>query len=155
MALVLTADVVDQQLTNYLECHGIRQQFGAQERILVCLTADSNAEEMIATAQLIALRFYAELVIVNVDQPETSSVDRAALDEKLSMARAAGARVEILHGRDPIATVMAFARARGMTQVFIGHSRRSPFWSRMFGTSVDRLVRLSRGLDIRIFPNRQ
>jgi two-component system sensor histidine kinase KdpD len=155
MALVLTADVVDQQLTNYLECHGIRQQFGAQERILVCLTADSNAEEMIATAQLIALRFYAELVIVNVDQPETSSVDRAALDEKLSMARAAGARVEILHGRDPIATVMAFARARGMTQVFIGHSRRSPFWSRMFGTSVDRLVRLSRGLDVRIFPNRQ
>jgi K+-sensing histidine kinase KdpD len=110
---------------------------------------------MIATAQLIALRFYAELVVVNVDQPEISSVDRAALDEKLGLARAAGARVEILHGRDPIATVMAFVRARGMTQVFIGHSRRSPFWSRMFGTSVDRLVRLSRGLDVRIFPNRQ
>jgi two-component system sensor histidine kinase KdpD len=155
MALVLTADVVDYQLTNYLECHGIRQQFGAQERILVCFTADSNAEEMIATAQLIALRFYAELVVVNVDQPEISSVDRAALDEKLSLARAAGIRVEILQGRDPIATVMAFARTRGMTQVFIGHSRRSPFWSRLLGTSVDRLVQLSRGMDVRIFPNKQ
>jgi two-component system sensor histidine kinase KdpD len=155
MALVLAADVVDHQLTSYLECHGIKQQFGAQERILVCITADSNAEEMLETARLIALRFYAELVVVNVDQPEISSVERAAVDEKLSLARAAGARVEILHGKDPISTVMAFARSRGMTQVYVGHSRSSGFWSRLFGTSVDRLVQLSRGMDVRIFPNKQ
>ena len=90
MALVLAADVVDHQLTNYLECHGIRQHFGAQERILVCLTADSNAQEMIETAQLMALRFYGELVAVNVDEPHISSVERAALDEKLGLARSAG-----------------------------------------------------------------
>jgi two-component system sensor histidine kinase KdpD len=155
MALVLAADVVDQQLTSYLDSHGIKQQFGAQERILVCITAGSNAEEMLETARLIALRFYAELVVVNVDQPEISSVERAAVDEKLSLARAAGARVEILHGKDPITTVMAFARARGMTQVFVGHSRRSGYLSRLLGTSVDRLVRLSRGMDVRIFPNKQ
>ena len=155
MALILAADVVDRQLTSYLESHGIKQQFGAQERILVCITADSNAEEMIETARLVALRFYAELVVVNVDQPELSSIERAAVDEKLNLARAAGARVEILQGRDPISTVMAFARTRGMTQVFAGHSRRSRFLSRMLGTSVDRLVRLSRGMDVRIFPNKQ
>ncbi|MBZ5494494.1 MAG: hypothetical protein LAO76_26520 [Acidobacteriia bacterium] len=67
MALVLAADVVDHQLTSYLESHGIKQQYGTQERILVCITADSNAEEMLETARLIALRFYAELVVVNVD----------------------------------------------------------------------------------------
>ena len=154
MALVLAADVVDHQLSNYLECHGIRQHFGAQERILVCLTADSNAQEMIETAQLLALRFYGELIVVNVDQPHISSVERAALDEKLGLARAAGVRVEILHGRDPIDTVMAFARSRGMTQVFIGHSRRGRLWSRIFGSSVDRLTRRARGMDVRIFPNK-
>jgi len=155
MALVLAADVVDHQLTSYLESHGIKQQFGTQERILVCITADSNAEEMLETARLITLRFYAELVVVNVDQPEISSVERAAVDEKLSLARAAGARVEILQGKDSISTVMAFARSRGMSQVFVGHSRRSGFWSQLLGTSVDRLVRLSRGMDVRIFPNKQ
>ncbi|MGH9565317.1 MAG: universal stress protein [Candidatus Angelobacter sp.] len=154
MALVLAADVVDQQLTRYLESHGIRQQFGAQERILVCLTADSNAEEMIRTAQTIAQRFYGELFVVNVDQPEISSVDRAALDAKLAFARTAGARVHILHGRNRIEAVLEFARSRGITQIFIGHSHRSNFWSKLLGNSVDRLVRQSRGMDVRIFPNR-
>jgi two-component system sensor histidine kinase KdpD len=153
MVLVLAADVVDHQLTNYLDAHGVSQHFGTQERILVCLTADSSAREMIETAQTIARRFYGELLAVNVDQPEISSVERAALEEKLSWAREAGVRVEILHGRDPIDTLLEFARARGITQIFIGHSRTSRWWSRLFGSKLDRLVRLSRGMDVRIFPN--
>jgi len=42
LALVLAADVVDRQLTDYLRQHGIRQQFGAHERILVCITPRPN-----------------------------------------------------------------------------------------------------------------
>lgn len=155
MALVLAADVVDHQLTNYLESHGIKQNFGTQERILVCITPDSNAEAMIETAGTIARRFYGELIVVNVDQPEISSVDREALDEKLALARAAGAKIEILHGRDPVDAILEFARSRGITQVFVGHSHRSKFWSRVLGNTVDRLVQQSRGMDVRIFPNRK
>ena len=43
MALILAADVVDHQLVNYLESHGITQHFGTQERILVCITARADA----------------------------------------------------------------------------------------------------------------
>ncbi len=57
MALVLAADVVDHQLSKYLESHGIRQHFGAQERILVCITPRSNIQEMLETAQIITQRF--------------------------------------------------------------------------------------------------
>ena len=153
IALVLAADVVDQQLTSYLESHGIRHNFGTQERILVCLAADSKTQEMIETAKMIAQRFYGELVVVNVDQPEISSVERAAVDENLSLARAAGVRVEILHGRDPVTAILEFARSRGITQVFVGHSRSSRSWSRLFGNSLNRLVRSLRGMDVRIFPN--
>jgi len=120
----------------------------------VCLTADSNAQAMIESAQTIAKRFYGELIVVNVDQPEISSLERAAVDEKLSLARGAGVRVEILHGRDPIDTIVQFARSRAITQIFVGHSRSSRVWSRMFGNSLDRLIRQSRGMDVRIFPNR-
>jgi two-component system sensor histidine kinase KdpD len=154
MALVLAADVVDHQLAEYLASHGIRQQLATQERILVCLTGDSNAQLMIETAKVIAKRFYGELIVVNVDQPEISSLDRAALDDKLSLARAAGIRVEILHGRDPMDTILQFARSRAVTQIFVGHSRSSRVWSRMFGNSLNRLIRQSRGMDVRIFPNR-
>lgn len=155
MALVLAADVVDQQLTRYLESHGIRQHFSTQERILVCLTAHSNVEEILGTAQVIAQRFYGELLVVNVDQPEISSVDRAMLDKKLAFARGAGSRVLILHGRDPIDTILEFARTQGITQIFIGHTHRTRFWSRMLGNQVDTLIRRSRGMDVRIFPERK
>ena len=43
IALLLAADVVDRQLEAYLHRNGIPQTFGAQERILVCITPRANA----------------------------------------------------------------------------------------------------------------
>lgn len=152
MALVLTADVVDHQLTDYLQRHGIRQQFGTVERILVCITPRANVHEMIETAQTVAERFHGELIVAYVNQPQISAADQAILDEKLEFAQAAGARVEILDGEDPVDTLLEFARSRGVTQLFIGHSQRTGIWPRLRGNPVDRLVRQSRGMDVRVFP---
>jgi two-component system sensor histidine kinase KdpD len=152
LALVLAADVVDHQLTNYLERHGIRQQFGTHERVLVCITPRANVQEMIETAQTIAERFHGELIVAYVSQPQISAADQAILDQKLAIAQAAGARVEILDGEDPVDTLLEFARSRGITQLFIGHSQRTGIRPRLRGSPVDRLIRLSRGMDVRIFP---
>ncbi len=152
MTLVLAADVVDQQLNEYLEEHGIRQQFGAHERILVCITPRSNVSEMLETAQLIAERFHAELVVAYVDQPNISAADQAALEERLDQARVAGARIEILHGEDPVHAIVEFARSHGITQLFIGHSQRGGMRAKLLGNPVDKLIRQASGMDIRIFP---
>jgi two-component system sensor histidine kinase KdpD len=153
MALVLAADVVEHQLTRYLDRHGIRQHFGAQERILVCVTPRANLREMIEPARTIAESFHGELIVAYVKQPQISAADQASLDEKLAIAQAAGARVEILEGEDPVEALLQFARSRGITQLFIGHSQRSGLWSRLWGNPVDRLIRLSRGMDVRVFPH--
>jgi len=153
LALLLAADVVDQQLSDYLERHGIRQDFGTQERILVCMTPRANIQEMIDTARIIADRFHGELIVAYVNQPEISPDDQATLQEKLAIARTAGARIEILDGEDPVDTLLEFARSRGITQLFIGHSQRAGIWPRIRGNPVDRLIRLSRGMDVRVFPH--
>jgi two-component system sensor histidine kinase KdpD len=155
MALVLAADVVDHQLTKYLESHGIKQHFGSQERILVCITPRSNALEMLETAQIITRRFHGELYVVHVNRPKISAADRGALKDKLAVARATGAHVEVLEGHDPVNRILEFARARNITELFIGHSQHSKFWSRIQGTPADKLIRNSRGMDVRIFPNNQ
>jgi two-component system sensor histidine kinase KdpD len=152
MALVLAADVVDQQLNSYLEEHGIRQQFGAHERILVCITPRSNLTEMLETAQTIAKRFHAEVTTAYVDQPDLSQQDRAALEAKLDEARAAGATIEILHGENPANAILEFAHNRGITQLFVGHSQRAGLRSQILGNPVDNLIARSRGMDIRVFP---
>lgn len=152
IALVLAADVVDQQLNDYLERHHIRQHFGAQERILVCITPRSNAREMIETGRRIRDRFHGELVVAYVSQPEISPRDRAALEEKLAIAREAGARIEILDGEDPVDAILDFAHSQGITQIFIGHSQRFGVWSRLWGNPVEKLIRRARGMDVRVFP---
>jgi two-component system sensor histidine kinase KdpD len=152
LALVLAANVVDHQLEDYLELHGIRQRLGTQERVLVCITPRANARDMIETGRIIAERFHGELIVAYVSQPEISPADQAALDEKLAIARAAGASIEVLDGEDPVGTILDFARARGITQLFIGHSRRSGLWTRIWGNPVDNLIRKSEGMDVRVFP---
>jgi two-component system sensor histidine kinase KdpD len=152
LALVLAADVVEHQLTEYLERHGIKQHFGAHERILVCITPRANVHEMIETARTIAEKFHGELIAAYVRQSRISSADETALNDKLAIARAAGASVEILDGEDPVETLLEFARSRGITQIFIGHSQRTGFWPRILGNPVDKLIRGSRGMDVRVFP---
>lgn len=153
MALVLAADVVEHQLTDYLERHGIRQNFGTQERILVCVTPRANVREMLEPARSIAQSFHGELIVAYVRQAQISADDEAELNEKLAMAHAAGARVEILEGQDPVETLLQFARSSGITQLFIGHTQRTGIWARLSENPVDRLIRLSRGMDVRIFPH--
>jgi two-component system sensor histidine kinase KdpD len=136
-----------------MERHGIGQQFAAHERIMVCVTPRANVSEMMGVARTVADRFHADLIAAYVHQPELSQTDQAALDEKLAIAREAGARVEILDGEDPIDLLLEFAKSHGVTQLFIGHSQRRGAWSRMWGTPVDRLIRQSRGMDIRVFPH--
>ena len=151
-ALELAADVVDHQLNEYLERHGIRHSIGAQERIMVCITPRANAGAMIETARVIAERFHGELIAAYVNQPEISPAGRAALEERLDIARAAGARVEILDGENPVDAILEFAKASGITQLFIGHSQRSGFWQRIWGNPVDKLIRGTPGMDVRVFP---
>ena len=80
--------------------------------------------------------------------------DQAALDAKLAMARAAGASIEILDGEDPVDAILDFARARGITQLFIGHSQRSGLWSRLWGNPVDKLIRGREAWTCEYFLNR-
>ena len=151
LALVLAADVVDHQLNEYLERNGLRQQFGANERILVCVTPRANIQEMMEMAQIMTQRFHGELTVAYVHQPNISSEDQAALDARLAIASAAGAHIEILEGDDPADVLLEFARSRGITQLFVGHSQRTGL-SRLFGSPIGKLIRDSRGMDVRVFP---
>jgi two-component system, OmpR family, sensor histidine kinase KdpD len=152
LALVLAADVVDHQLTGYLERHGIPPSFSATERILIGITPRANIQAMLEIGLMIAERFHGELIVAYVNQPDISPEDRAALEEKLAAAGAAGARVEILEGADPAEALFNFAKSRGVTQLFVGHSQRSGIRARILGSPIDKLIRLSQDMDVRVFP---
>src|SRR5262249_6109843 len=151
LTLVLAADVVDHQLTDYLERHGVRQHVGAHERILVCVTPRANMQEMMDTARIVAQRFHGELLVAYVEQSGLSPEDHSALDARLAVANAANVHVEILEGDDPADTILEFARSRGITQLFVGHSQRGGL-SRLKGSPTDKLIWEGHGMDVHVFP---
>jgi len=153
MALVLTADVIDAGLQRYLHEHGMEQNWGAHERLLICLTPRANFDRMIATARKNASRFHCDMLAVYVKQTNLSEADRKSLDRGLEKARSEGAQVEVLTGDDPIEAIVQFARSHAITQIFVGHSVKRDLGTRMFGSPVSRLVRTARGIDVRVFPH--
>ena len=91
---------------------------------------------MLEEAQIVADRFHGELIVAYVRQPNISSEDQSALDVRLAIASAVGAQIEILEGDDPAQALLEFARSRGVTQLFVGHSQRAGL-ARFWGSPLD------------------
>ncbi len=153
IALLLAADVIDDQLEAYLKRQGVAQLWGTQERILVCLAPTTNATRMIERARLTRERFHGELFVVYVGRRDLNSDDQLALQRNLELARQAGAEVKLLDGEDEVNTIMNLARKEGITQIFIGHSLTNDWRARFVRTTADRLIRAAEGIDVKLFPN--
>ena len=151
-ALLLTADVVDRQLESYLRLNGIQSTWGTQERILVCMTPRANAARMLASGRRNADRFHGELFAIYVVQQNLTAEDHMALERNVTLARAQHAHIETLEGKDPVGTILEYARGHGITQIFVGHNLRRGWRSRFGGTPLDRLIRDAEGIDVRVFP---
>jgi two-component system sensor histidine kinase KdpD len=151
-ALLLTADVVERQLEAYLRLNGIPSTWGTQERILVCMTPRANASKMLASGRRNADRFHGELFAIYVMQENLTPEDRMALERNITLAKAQQAHVQTLEGKDPVKTILEYARAHGMTQIFVGHNLRHSWRDRLGGTPLDRLIRDAEGIDVRVFP---
>ncbi|HUB32484.1 MAG TPA: hypothetical protein VMA31_05620 [Bryobacteraceae bacterium] len=147
LALLLAADVVDTQLQGYLDEHDVGSRWGAQERVLVCLTPRSNAADMLRSGQRNAERFHGALLAAYVDQGSLGQQDSERLEANLALARELGAEVHCLKGADFVTTILDFAHDERVTQIFIGHSQgaRGP---------TDRLIDAAEDFDVRIFPQR-
>lgn len=151
LALLLAADVVDQQLLDYLGSHHLMPQWGTQERILVCLTPHSDPE-MLRAGQRNSRRFHGGLLAAHMEQEGLSATDQKLLDQQLAAAREAGAEVHCLKRADFVGAILELAREQRVTQIFIGHSLRRPRWFRR--SLVDRLIDAADSIDVRLFPHR-
>jgi two-component system sensor histidine kinase KdpD len=153
LALLLAAEVVDDQLQRYTQSHGIEMLPGSQERILVCITPRSNAQQMLESGRRNAERFHCELLVLYVEQKNLSKEDRNAVRSHIALARKLGAEVHSIGEQDSVPSIVEFARAHSVTQLFVGHSVPSGWREILSRNALDRLIEAAKGMDIRIFPH--
>jgi two-component system sensor histidine kinase KdpD len=152
-ALLVAAEIVDDQLRLYLRRHNVREMFGLEERILVCISSAPHVVGMLESGRRNADRFRGKLHVVNVrDKRRLSDADQAMLEKNLALAMSLGARVETLDGPDVAAAVIRYAREYGITQIFIGQSARPRSWLPFRRDPTEKILRLADGIDVSLFP---
>jgi two-component system, OmpR family, sensor histidine kinase KdpD len=153
VALLLTADVVDKQLERYLARHGLEQHWGTQERILLCVSPNSDSNRMLESAIRNRDRFHGELIVLSLNRSEWSPEEKSRMHAFLDAARDKRAEVVEIDAENTVESILRFARQRGITQIYIGHRGRESWYERAFGSEMDKLIAQAEGMDVRVFPH--
>ncbi|QJR36305.1 universal stress protein [Gemmatimonas groenlandica] len=124
------------------------------DRLLVCLSSNPPLSRvLLRKASRIAGRLNSDWYCVYVQTPDEradridATVQRRLVDN-IQLAQSMGAEVVKLEGTDVAATLVRFARERGVTLVIIGQSTRSRWHRLRHGSVVDRLIAGREGLDV-------
>jgi two-component system sensor histidine kinase KdpD len=127
-----------------------------QERILICLTERPSTAVLIRRGKRVADYLHADCLAVHVERnsghgrPEARS---GALEKHLSFARNLHIETHVLRGKDVARTIVEFARAQNITQVFLGRAGAHRFWGGV-GSTVHKVVSQARDREITVVAER-
>jgi two-component system sensor histidine kinase KdpD len=134
LALLWTADRVDDALKQYRDQHDITGTWEARERIVVGLTGGPEGETLIRRAARIAARSSGgDLLAVHVARSDgLVGASHEALTTQRQLVESLGGTFHQVLGDDVPAALLAFARGQNATQLVLGDSRR-PSLARILG----------------------
>ncbi len=162
LALLWTADRVEEGLTQYRGEHEIHNTWEARERVVVALTGGPEGETLIRRAARVAARSRggrpqpSHLLAVHVVPP--SGIGERPTGELLRqrnlLAELGGTYHQVV-GTDVPSALLEFARGAHATQIVLGSSRRRA-WQYVFGPGVGTIVaRESGDIDVHIVTHEE
>ena len=126
LALLWTADKVDEALQRYRAEHDIEGTWEARERVVVALTGGPEGETLIRRAARIAARSSGgDLLAVHVTRSDgLTGASPADLAAQRQLVETLGGTYHQVVGDDVAEALLTFARAENATQLVLGGSRR-------------------------------
>jgi two-component system sensor histidine kinase KdpD len=128
------------------------------ERLLLLVGPEPSSAALIRRGRRVADGLRAECLAVHVsrtsDLGELAKDERERLERHLNFARALQIETRILEGRDVAGTLLAFARANGVTQIFVDRNTRSADRAWFGGSLVERIVNGAQGLQVTVVSDR-
>ncbi|MFI7245900.1 ATP-binding protein [Streptomyces qinglanensis] len=149
LALLWTADRVDEYLQQYRSEHRIRTTWQARERIVVGLTGGPEGRTLIRRAARMAAKGSgSEILAVHISHadgltpasPQELAVQRTLVEDL-------GGTYHHVIGEDIPQALLEFARGHNATQIVLGSSRRRT-WQYVFGPGVGATVARDSGPDL-------
>lgn len=129
---------------------------GRAERILVCLTGRPASAMLIRRGKRVADYLHADCLAIHVvAEGEESPESRGAVERHFSFARNLRIETHVEESRDVPGAITRFARARGVTQIFMGRPGPRPWWRLFRENIVQGVVRQARDMQITIVAERR
>ena len=157
LALRRAAQVVDAQMLDLVRAQALAGAWGSGERIVVAVSEQASAAELVRTARRQAEALHAPWTAVHIETPRSLQFgerERSALADVLTLAGQLGAHVMTIPAASVVAGLrLAVAEARA-TQLIVGKSERSRWFELRHGSVVDRLVREVPDVAVHVVPMR-
>ncbi len=158
LALRQTAEEVDEDLEEYMKEHGIKDNWSIVERVMVCIGPSPSAKKLIRRGARISRRYKCEWMTVSVDctnrfAPKLTEKQKEMLESYHKLARQLGAEVVTLKGKSVSGELADFAHERHITQIIIGHSRRTKVQTLLRGSTVSKLLKQTKNIEVHVIPN--
>jgi len=150
LALRRAAERVDAQMRGYMREHGIRETWPAGERVLVCIGPNPAGARLVRAGKRMATSLKCDWTVLYVEAPgqRISTSDREALVQNLQLAEELGAQTATLSGLNAAEEMLAYARAHNVTKIVVGKPTHGRWRDKLFGSTLDQLVRGSGELDV-------
>lgn len=144
LALLWTADRVDEALDEYRRLHGIERPWETRERVVVALTGASDGERLIRRAARMAQRAKGDLVAVHVRPQDGLAAPAAeALDRQRALVERLGGGYREVVEDDVAGALVTTARTLNATQLVLGATRRSRWQELTRGSVINAVIRES------------
>jgi two-component system sensor histidine kinase KdpD len=135
------------------------QPSGRKECILICIDERPSAAVLIRRGRRVADYLRAECFAIYVSADPAlshlSQEQRESVEKHLGFARNLRIEVSVVQGNVVADGIVEFARTRHATQIFMGRSPSKGWKHRLRGSTLHRVVRLARDMEITIVAERR
>lgn len=149
LALREVADEVDEKLTIYKNKKDVEGLVGAQEKILVCVNLNFNAEYLIRRGYRIAKVLKTELFVLYAKKRYVQTKEELIKLEKLEkLCKQLDAELRIETAKDPAKLIIKFAKSKNITQIIMGPSARTRFHEILKGSIIRKIMSEIKYVDV-------
>ena len=156
LALRAVADEVGEKAASIRQREGLEPAL-IPERVMVCMSSNTEAARVIRTGARIAGRLGARWYAVYVETPREAPGritprDRDALASNINLAETLGATVVRVKADRPADGLIAFAKREGITHVIFGQTARSRWEIVWKGSTLNRFLEEVRDAAVQVVP---
>ncbi len=142
------ASAVDRSVQSYRQEHDVHQPWQTHERIMVCISPDKPSDRLLRRGWRISQRLRADLIGVYVAVDKLTREQQQVIDGDFALAARLNIKIEQVNGKDIAQTLAEYATKNQVSQIVIGHSKRTSFLERWTGSIINKLISLVPGIDV-------